>query len=208
MLHRYTSVATLLLALTLSGCAGSPDRQNPMSGESTRPAVANSSLDIESEYQAALSLMKDENWQNAADKLATITATDPQLSGAWTNLGIARTRIGDLAGAEQAFRSALSSNGSQVTAYNELGILCRRSGRLEEAAELYNSALNINPNAEDIHWNLGILYDRYLSNPAQALYHYERYQALTQSQDGQLLGWIDELRNQSSEVAVAAGAKQ
>ena len=84
------------------------------------------------------------------DKLAAITTSEPGLSGAWTNLGIARNKIGDTAGAEDAFNKAIAANPNQVVAYNELGIIYRRSGRLEEAAASYNSGLNISPNDEDI----------------------------------------------------------
>ena len=164
--------------------------------------------DVEGEFQTALQLMKSEDWHGAADKLAAITATEPTLPGPWTNLGIARNKIGDTAGAENAFKRAIEINANQVVAYNELGILYRRSGRLEEAAAIYNEGLKINPNAEEIHWNLGILYDRYLPNPSQALVHYERYQQLTQSEDQQLLAWISELREQTDQVNVATGAKQ
>jgi Flp pilus assembly protein TadD len=164
--------------------------------------------DVEGEFQASLLLMRNGEWQRAADKLASITATDPRLSGPWTNLGIALGKIGDIAGSEQAFRKAIEANSSQVAAYNELGILLRRSGRFEEATTIYNRGLQVNPNAEEIHWNLGILYDRYLPNPQQALLHYERYQQLTQSEDAQLLAWISELREQVNQMNVASGAKQ
>ena len=210
MLHRYVNSLLAGLAITLGGCAGAPQQVALMQAE--HPDHTSTSLetvsDVEGEFQTALQLMKSEDWHGAADKLAAITATEPTLPGPWTNLGIARNKIGDTTGAENAFKRAIEINANQVVAYNELGILYRRSGRLEEAATIYNEGLKINPNAEEIHWNLGILYDRYLPNPSQALVHYERYQQLTQSEDQQLLAWISELREQTSQVNVATGAKQ
>lgn len=207
MSQRYANVTCLIVLFMLGGCAGMPQEQvaTPVTG--TRAITTQPVADVEAEYRDALQLMKEENWQRAADRLLAITATDPRLSGPWTNLGIARNKLGDTDGAETAFRKAIEASPSQVIAYNELGIIYRRTGRLEEAAAMYNQGLEINPNAEDIHWNLGILYDRYLPNPAQALLHYERYQQLTQSEDRQLLAWIDDLRKQASLVNVATGAK-
>jgi Flp pilus assembly protein TadD len=190
------------------GCAVTPQEQANSSISVARTGVVEPVSDVEGEFQAALQLMRGEDWQRAADKLAAITATDPRLSGPWTNLGIARGKIGDTAGSEQAFRKAIETNSSQVAAYNELGILLRRSGRYEEAAAMYHQGLQVNPNAEVIHWNLGILYDRYLPDPRQALLHYERYQQLTPPEEGQLLTWISELREQVNLINVASGAKQ
>jgi len=208
MSHRYIKVLLFSLLITLAGCASTPQNLAISPGtEVTEPATA-AVTDIEGEFHAALQLMKSGDWQDAADRLAVITASEPRLSGPWTNLGIARNMIGDTAGAEKAFEKAIEANANQVVAYNGLGIIYRRSGRLEEAAAIYTAGLKVNPNDEDIHWNLGILYDRYLTNPAQALYHYERYQQLTQSDDTQLLAWISELREQVSQVNVATGAKR
>jgi len=208
MLRHYARTLAIITAVMLGGCASAPQEHLMMSGQDVTATETVTVTDVEGEFQAALKLMKAGEWHAAADKLEAITATKPHLSGPWTNLGIARNKIGDAAGAEDAFKSAIETNSGQVVAYNELGIIYRRSGRLEEAASVYNEGLKINPNDEDIHWNLGILYDRYLPNPAQALIHYERYQALTQSDDTQLLAWINELREQTNQVNVASGAKR
>jgi Flp pilus assembly protein TadD len=204
----YVKTLALTILILLGGCASTPRERAATPGFDATSAMTGTVTDIEGEFQAALQLMKAEDWHGAVDKLVAITATEPRLSGPWSNLGIARNKIGDTAGAEDAFKKAIEANASQTVAYNELGIIYRRSGRLEEAAAIYNEGLKINPNDEDIHWNLGILYDRYLPNPAQALIHYERYQQLTQSEDSQLLAWISALREQTSQVNIATGAKR
>ena len=208
MSHRCVNVTVFMLLIALGGCASTPREQALSTGFDTPVTTTKTITDVEGEFQAALQLMKAGDWYTATEKLDAITASDPRLSGPWTNLGIARSKIGDTAGAELAFDKAIEANASQVVAYNELGIIYRRSGRLEAAAAVYNEGLKINPNNEDIHWNLGVLYDRYLPNPAQALFHYERYQQLTQSDDKQLLAWIDALREQTSQVNVATGEKR
>ena len=205
---RYANALTCTFVIMLGGCAGAPQEHATASVSDPTLVITETVTDVEGEFQGALQLMKAEDWHAAADKLAPITVAKPQLSGPWANLGIARNKIGDTAGAEAAFKKAIDANASQVVAYNELGIIYRRSGRLEQAAFIYNEGLKINPNDEDIHWNLGVLYDRYLPNPGQALFHYEYYQQLTQSEDSQLLSWISELREQTSQVNVATGAKR
>lgn len=205
---RYAKAFIFIFVFMLVGCASSPPEHAATPAFDAPLAIAETVTDVEGEYQAALKLMQTGDWHAAAAKLAAIAATKPRLSGPWTNLGIARSNVGDTPGAESAFKKAIDSNASQVVAYNELGIIYRRSGRLEQAASIYNEGLKINPNDEDIHWNLGILYDRYLPNPGQALIHYEYYQQLTQSEDRQLLSWISELREQTNQVNVATGAKQ
>jgi len=210
MSHRYISVISLSLVIMLGGCAGSPRRpaESTAPGPDYKSTSMETATDADAEFQAALQLMESGDWHGAADRLSAIVAAKPRLSGAWTNLGIARIKIGDAAGAEEAFKRAIEMNANQLVAYNELGILYRRSGRLEEAAAIYNEGLRIKPDAEEIHWNLGVLYDRYLPNPAQALFHYERYRQLTQSEDRQLLAWISELRGKTSQVNPANGAKR
>lgn len=208
MSPRYASVPLILCASILSACASNPPEHSSSPPSATTAKVSATMIDVESEFQTALQLMKDSEWQRANEKLSAITASSPELPGPWLNLGIARVKSGDSAGAEEAFRKTLDIDNAQVTAYNELGFLYRRSGRFADAAAMYTAGLKINPNAEDIHWNLGILYDRYLPNPAQALLHFERYRELTRSDDRQLEGWIDALREQTSEINVASGAKQ
>ena len=205
---RYVNALKFTFVIMLGGCASAPQEHAMVPASGATVVETATVTDIEGEFRVALELMKAEDWHLATDKLAAITAANPRLSGPWTNLGIARNKIGDMVGAEAAFIKAIDVNDRQIVAYNELGILYRRSGRLEEAASMYNQGLKINPNDERIHWNLGILNDRYLANPAQALTHYQNYQQLTQSQDRQLLSWISELREQISQNNVATGANR
>lgn len=205
---RYARALICSSVILLGGCAGIPQEQAMTPAPGRTAEVPETVTDVEGEFQAALQHMQAGEWHAATERLAVITAVQPRLSGPWTNLGIARNKLGDTAGAEAAFKQAIDANAGQIVAYNELGILYRRSGRLEEAASLYNEGLRINPDAEHIHWNLGILYDRYLPDPAQALIHYERYRELTQSEDRQLQSWISELQAQLGQVNVATGAKR
>jgi len=70
-------------------------------------------------------------WDEAARLFALATRVDPQLSRAWNNLGVARARLGDLAGAEDAYRRALATRSrylEKATADNLASLEFRRSG--------------------------------------------------------------------------------
>lgn len=209
MSPRYANALIIIIALLLDGCAGAPQGHAlSVASDATEETRSEPGIDVEDEFDAAVHLMKVEDWQAASEKLAAITSAQPWLSGAWLNLGIARSNTGDAVAAEAAFKKAIDTSTRQVAAYNELGIIYRRSNRLEDAAFIYNEGLKIDPDNLHLHWNLGILYDRYLPNPAQALIHYEYYRQLTQSDDRQLLSWISELREQTGQVNVATGEKR
>jgi tetratricopeptide (TPR) repeat protein len=48
-------------------------------------------------------------WKDAARLFEFASQIDPHLSRAWNNLGVARARLGDLAGADSAYRRALKT---------------------------------------------------------------------------------------------------
>jgi Tfp pilus assembly protein PilF len=173
----------------LTGCAAT---QPAPPDNTSRPDI-----DISAEYQQALQEMRKEQWQAASEGLTRITGQDPSLSGPWVNLGITRTKLGDRAGAEAAFKNAIDTNNRNIEAYNQLGMLYRRHGHLEEARFIYEEALKLDPDNTHLHWNLAILYDRYLPNPHKSLQHYQRYRQITRSEDPRLLAWIVELQERA-----------
>lgn len=184
------AILTLIFSLQfLNGCTTT---------HTNRPAIASTlrpTPELNAEYQQALEFMQAEKWQAASERLTRITTQQPSLSGPWLNLGITQTMRGDHANAETAFKTALDVNHRNIEAYNQLGMLYRRHGRLDEAQLVYQEALRLDPDNTNIHWNLAILYDRYLSNPSEALQHYLRYQQLTDSDDPLLQAWIAKLGN-------------
>jgi tetratricopeptide (TPR) repeat protein len=205
-------LAVLLMSssLLLTGCAGAPSQQKDTPAQAVTGSVTRvSSADVEPAFQAAIRSMQAEDWQTAVTQLETLTAQNPGLAGAWANLGIAHVQIGNATAAESDFRHALDLNPKLADAWNQLGMLYRRANRLEEANNAWQQALAADPKHVDANWNLAILYDRYLTDPAQALAHYTRYQELTQSTDPQLQQWISALQEQlqAPEKMTAGAAK-
>ncbi len=61
---------------------------------------------------------------------------DPELSGAWVNLGVALRRGNALDAAEEAYRNALETDSASISAYQNLAVLLRLRNRNDEADEL------------------------------------------------------------------------
>jgi tetratricopeptide (TPR) repeat protein len=90
---------------------------------------------------------------------------------------------------------------------NQLGIAYRKAGRFEDARAAYERALAADPGLADAHCNLGILLDLYLDDPAAALPHFERAQALAPDTDPKVAAWVVELRTRLGLVQRTAEAK-
>jgi len=182
------SLLTVLVTLWLvAGCAATQESRLAAQPETPTPAV-------EESYRQALDMMQASQWPEARQRLEDLTAAHPGLAGPWLNLGIVYTRLGEPEAAEAAFRRSIENNPANPVAYNQLGIFYRRTDRLEAARETYGAALGVAPDDPDTHWNLGVLHDVYLPDTQLALFHFERYQQLTGSDDPQLAAWINTLK--------------
>jgi tetratricopeptide (TPR) repeat protein len=90
---------------------------------------------------------------------------------------------------------------------NQLGIAYRKVGRFTDARAAYERAIAADPALADAECNLGILLDLYLDDPAAALPHYERYQALAGDADTPAAAWLAELRTRLGLVQRTAEAQ-
>ena len=68
--------------------------------------------------------------------LETAVEIDPDLPDAWLNLGVARRRSADLAGAEAAYKRAIDANPEYLPAYQNLSGLARLRGDDDSARQL------------------------------------------------------------------------
>ena len=93
---------------------------------------------------------------------------------------------------------------SDPVSLNQLAVTQRRAGAFKDARVTYERVLSIDPTYADAERNLGILHDLYLDDPAAALPHYERYQALTQGADMQVTAWLVELKTRLAAVTRTA----
>ena len=83
---------------------------------------------------------------------------DPSNAPYWSNLGNARRELGDVSGAQAAYRRALDADPRYADAANGLGALLVQSGKPAEAVTWFEKALESSPDFHEARLNLGIAY--------------------------------------------------
>lgn len=206
-------VLVALLLVWLAGCATAPP-QDEGEGEPTAetpdrppsalpdgPVTPNPyeqnrqpvSERAQSDFQAALSAMEQENWSDAERRLVAMTEAYPKLSGPWVNLAKVHEARGRTEEAVAALERALQINPQNLDAYNQLALIRREAGEFETAERLYRQALEVWPFHARTHLNLGILLDLYRGEGRAALEHYRAYQQRQDEPDREVAGWIVDL---------------
>jgi tetratricopeptide (TPR) repeat protein len=145
------------------------------------------------EYERAVAFARGGDFANAELEFGQLTAAYPDLPGPWLDLGLARRKAGNAAGAVEALERASELAPTSAIAATELGVALRGNGDFAAARAAYERAIAIDPAYAPAHRNLGVVLDLYLSEPAGALAAFERYQSLT-GEDKTVNGWIAELR--------------
>ncbi len=152
------------------------------------------SAKVRSEFDKALRLLEEEQYESGIELLQGVTTSAPDATAAHIDLGIAYRLVGDLERAEASIKSALELSPRHPAAHNELGIVYRRTGRFEEARESYQRALAVYPEFHFAQRNLGILCDVYLGDVACALEHYRLYRQVVPG-DETVAMWITDIQN-------------
>jgi tetratricopeptide (TPR) repeat protein len=111
---------------------------------------------------------------------------------------------GDWEGAEPAFLEALDPVPG-APALTGLGLAYRHAGRFALAERAYQDALAADPGYGPAMLNLGVLLDLYLQRPAEALAHYQAYQATLVEPDERTALWIREVELRAGDKARSVG---
>jgi len=160
------------------------------------PEVSNS---VRSDYKSALkslnSGIKDNDFDDAIEKLERLETENPELSGPSTNLGIIHMHLKEYEEAEKAFKRALVINNENEYAYNNLGLAYRELGRFTEARDNYLEAAALNPQYAEAHYNLGVLSELYLNDLELALRSFQYYTLASKSPDDKVNTWMVDLDN-------------
>jgi tetratricopeptide (TPR) repeat protein len=183
----------ILVALT-AGCATTS--QQSSTSVSSAKAVKMSS-DARASFDRALWSAQAGRDQEAIDLFREMTREHPGVSIGYTNLGLLQLKTGDFPSAEKSLQEAIRLNPADAVAQNHMGVVLREQGEFDKAKTAYLQALKLRTNYANAHLNLGILYDLYLQDLAQALKHYEQYQALTGSKDDTVAKWIVDLERRA-----------
>lgn len=111
--------------------------------------------------------------REARQQLDIAVALDPGLAQAWVNLGVARRRVGDAAGAEEAYRRALDIDADHLSAYHNLVGLYRLLGRSDPAGRILQMLDRRDNRNPFIYLQLGDL-GRQRGHPEEARRFYRR----------------------------------
>ncbi|UNK49935.1 tetratricopeptide repeat protein [Lysobacter sp. S4-A87] len=109
-------------------------------------------------------------------------AADPARQDARINLGRLLHELGRFDEAEQVYRDAVATGGSDPLLFYNLGVLLDDMDRKHEAIQAYEAALQEDPALADCHYNLALLHEA-LEQPRQAIRHMSQYRRLTSSRD-------------------------
>jgi tetratricopeptide (TPR) repeat protein len=157
--------------------------------------------EVRADYEAAVRMLKESQYEPAIPLLLKVTEHDPALTAlraANIDLGIAYAGAGDLDSAEASLNTALQLNAHQPAAYNELGLVQGRKKEFAKARASYEAALAQSADFQYAHRNLAIVCDIYLGDYACALEHYEAYSGLVPD-DADVVKWIADLRKRGSQ---------
>jgi tetratricopeptide (TPR) repeat protein len=103
---------------------------------------------------------------------------EPELTGAYLNLGRLLHEQGDLIAAETLYRQALAGCEPEATAAFNLGVVLQDGERWAEAGEAYRRALELEPDYADAYYNLASVYEA-LGDRTIALQNLQQYRRLT-----------------------------
>jgi Tfp pilus assembly protein PilF len=158
-------------------------------------------------YARAVEAMRSQNWIEAELELEPLVQEHPDYPGPHVNLALVYLHDGRRDDARKELELALEADPGNATANTQLGILLREDGKFAAAEEAYRRALETDPDHALAHYNLGVLLDIYLRRTAEALEHYEAYQASLAQPDETVGRWIIDLRRRAGNGGAARVAQ-
>lgn len=185
MPRQYSSaIFLLLIATVLAGCSGAPKKSvvKPVKPATTiQPPVLN--VEQQGAYEKAVAALQNQDLMLAESSFKSLLQNQPNLVGAYINLGIIYEALERVPEALKSYEKALEINPASVDALLQLGLLHIKRGRFSLAEQRLLEAESVNSAHSLVQFNLGVLYELYLQDYDEAIEHYERYVSLSSDED-------------------------
>ena len=159
-------------------------------------------------YARALDALRAENWLQAELELEQLTLDYPAYPGPYVNLALVYLNDRRRDDAREALEQALTLDPHHPAANTQLGIMLREDGEFAAAEAAYRRALEADAAHGLAHYNFGVLLDLYLRRTAEALEHYEAYQATLPAPNETVARWIVDLRRRVGNADAARVAQE
>lgn len=153
-------------------------------------------------YIEARRAFQASDYERAEELLTELQSEAPDLSGPLVMRGDIATANGNLPQAVEFYMAAIRVNPVNFNAYLRLARAQRMRGHFIHAQNTYARALQRWPDGAELHLNLGVLYDIYLNRPLQAQAHMEAYQLLSGDNSGDVVSWLEEIRQRTGVQSV------
>ena len=183
-----------LLTVFLFACAGGEVKQEADS-QAFKNSVEHVALDadIERDFNSAVVLLKQEQYQQAITVLKMVIEREQRLTAPYINIAMAYNKLGDTKNAEENLISALKLDIGNPVANNELGLLYRKAGKFNAARIAYQNAIKENADYLPAKRNLGVLCDLYMHDYQCALEQFEDYLEL-RPDDKTVAIWVADVK--------------
>ena len=158
--------------------------------------AARVSPELRERYLAAVGYLEQGLYERGVAELRAVTEQAPELANPHVDLGIAYSRVGDLAQAAASLEQAVAVSPDHPIALNELALIYRKQGRFAAARSSYERALALYPDFHVANKNLAIVCDLYQRDYGCALRHYQAYHALVPD-DAQAAIWIADVQGRA-----------
>jgi Tfp pilus assembly protein PilF len=127
-------------------------------------------------------------WENGLSLWSYVTQKEPQKASiAYTNLGSAYQKMGQLDRAMENYEKAIALDPNDYLAYTNRGVIFDKIGEFDRALESYNKAVLSNPEDYKPYFNRGLLYDK-MGRTTDAIDDFEMAKRLNMK-DPRIVAW-------------------
>jgi tetratricopeptide (TPR) repeat protein len=186
---------------TAPSAPGAVGQAEPATAEEAEPPL---SPEVQRNFEWARRALIAGKLDDAERGFLELTKSNPELGGAFANLGIVYRHKKKFEESVTALEHAVQANPKQPVYFNQLGISYRMVGQFTKARDAYEKAIALDPNYALAILNLGILYDVYLWDGRRALELYDRYLSLSPGGDDKVKKWASDLRNRNTPRSLAS----